>query len=87
MRGKKGGPQEEISHLRSPCFARILAAQSCPRFFAVLHIELLIDAAHLRFHRVEGDDQRLSDLRVRVSSSQQAQDPLLLGRERSKWQG
>src|SRR5436305_544696 len=57
-------------------------SKSCrTRFFAALHIELPIDTANLRFHGVDGDDQRLSDLRVRQTAHQQTKHTLLLWAE------
>src|SRR6266566_4434768 len=60
---------------------QMLAAHYRTRFFAALHIELLIDAADLGFDGVDGDDQCLGNLRVGVSGPQQAQHPLLLWAE------
>src|SRR5258708_29147140 len=60
---------------------QVLAAYSLTGFFAALHVELAINTLDLRFHGVVGDDHRLSYLRVRESSHQQTQHPLLLWRE------
>ena len=40
----------------------------------VMHAQLAIDAAGVLFDRVEGDDQRLGDVLVRVSLADQVQD-------------
>lgn len=68
-------------HHRKSRLEQVLAAYSLTGFFAALHVELAINTLDLRFHGVVGDHHRLSYLRVRESSHQQAQHPLLLWRE------
>src|SRR5258708_22028025 len=75
---------------RHPCLHHLeqaLAVHYRAHFFAALHTEFLIDAAHLGLDGVDGDDQRLGDLRVGVASHQQAQHPLLLCAESREWRG
>ena len=73
-------PSETRHHSKSR-LEQVLAAHCRTRLFATLHTELLIDAADLRFHGVDGDDSRFGDLRVGIPGNQQAEHPLLLGAE------
>src|SRR5260221_4170000 len=76
--GQRGSTLQE-----QPCRSQqVLAANRLARFFAALHVELLIDAPYVRFHGVTGDHQHFSDLRVGETSHQQMEDPLLL---RAQW--
>src|SRR5258708_19268357 len=68
-------------HHRKSRLEQVLAAYSLTGFFAARDAQLAINTLDLGFHGVVGDHHRLSDLRVRESSHQQAQHPLLLWRE------
>src|SRR5207302_2498397 len=49
---------------------------------AAVHVQFAVDTLHLRFHRIDRDDQFLGDLRVGATGSKQAEHALLLGTER-----
>ena len=51
-------------------------------FPAALHVQLAVNTLHLRFYRINRDDQFLGDLRVGATGSEQAEHALLLGAER-----
>ena len=48
------------------------------------NVQFAIDTLDLRFHRVEGNDQFASDLRVGSARNQETQDTLLSRAERFK---
>src|ERR1700738_1449473 len=57
---------------------------NCAGFRAAAHTQLAIDTADLRLHRIEGDDQFLSDLRIGAPGDEQAENAVLLRTQRLK---
>ena len=47
-------------------------------FPAAVHVQLAVDALHLRFHRIDRDDQFLCNLGIGATGSKQAEHALLL---------
>lgn len=41
------------------------------RFPPILHVQLVVDAVHLRFHRIDRDNQFLGNLRVGATGSEE----------------
>ena len=71
---------EEMQQLQN--LAKVQGTSGFSRFPTTLHIQLSVDALHLRFHGIDRNNQFLSNLRVGTTCSEQAQHALLLGAER-----
>src|SRR5215469_15852560 len=54
-------------------------------FCAAAHTQLAIDTADLCLHRIEGDDQFLSNLCIGAPGDEQAEHAALLWAQRLKW--